>query len=125
MELRRFVAHNADTGDSVGIFHALRMVEDCSDFDGEDANAMYETELALDKELPVPPYDRWNYARSTAWFTEEGVAFFGDKLSVLAYMVDEYLSWCGYSSKVLVAEDDYSGDDVLYRDKWQVIVRCA
>lgn len=123
--LTRFVACNKNTGDVIGIFHVLRLLDDCDDFCGEDADAMSEAECALNRCLPIPPYCKWNGVHSSAWFTEEGVVLFGDKLSVLADMVDWYLYKCGYSSKKIVAEDNYDEADVLYRDRWQVIVRCA
>lgn len=65
----------------------------------------------------LSPY-RPNNIKTSAWFTEEGNRYFNEGIADFKNFYD----WNGYSVKCII-RTNITDNDILYKDKYQVIIK--
>lgn len=99
-----------------GIFHTLHKAFDEVDMSYPDEQELFDAEEAFERDLEVPDIYNASAVENTAWFTEEGVAWFKDALESLCYLAEIYLG-----EKIQIRKIDYQGE-FLYQDYNQAII---
>ena len=103
-----------------GIFHALDILFDC-DMEQADAEDLERAEYILERDLPHPDIDlKDTQSRFTCWFTEKGVAAFGEELDTMVYMYRKYLESAGMG-EMRIIQREIAEQSIVYRDDFQVV----